>query len=451
MLKCFTLENSLQGLCHLLKKVIPEDDAFIVTTTVIDQLTGELVGEMDGVFDFSLLNNPNTAVLFQLQIKGRGTIVLDLFERDQGSQRSATAGQNIATLTEQGSSRLANQSGVAYINMNLPREDFQYLSYSILTDMFHEFGHAMNIALSHTKYQYLSGARGTTDMIEIPSHFAEQFLTDYSFVKQFALVPFSKTTQNHPGEEAKPNQTQMLPIERGIFNKMIFCDRIFEFIELEESLYFTALDVELHSFGQESQDLSEQTLLDTNYKHLCAMSVNLQAKGTSLTGKGLPSQAKSSKEIDSIIERVLFEDNYSSDECYRKVAGILFDTNDKMQHPKKADIFEKLSQQFSQEADETNYENEYELDPQKIGKLKDNYLFCRFHHLFEYEATYYSYLIAKLSSRKLFNEGLGSNEGGKLSKGNRTHMFLGRGESRLSQRESKLIFAKGGETSYSER
>lgn len=46
----------------------------------------------------------------------------------------------------------------------------------------------------------------------------------------------------------------MLPIERGIFNKMIFCDRIFEFIELEESLYFTALDVELHSFGQESQD-----------------------------------------------------------------------------------------------------------------------------------------------------------------------------------------------------
>ena len=71
--------------------------------------------------------------------------------------------------------------------------------------------------------------------------------------------------------------------------------------------------------------------------------------------------------------------------------------------------------------------------------------------MFEYEATYYSYLIAKLSSRKLFNEGLGSNEGGKVSKGNRSHMFLGRGESRLSQREAKLIFEKGGETSYSER
>ena len=53
----------------------------------------------------------------------------------------------------------------------------------MLKDMFHEFGHAINIALSHTKYQYLSGARGTTDMIEIPSHFAELFLTDYSFVR----------------------------------------------------------------------------------------------------------------------------------------------------------------------------------------------------------------------------------------------------------------------------
>jgi hypothetical protein len=45
----------------------------------------------------------------------------------------------------------------------------------------------------------------------------------------------------------------MLPIERGIFNKMIFCDKIFEFIELEESLYFTAMDVELHSYGGKKQ------------------------------------------------------------------------------------------------------------------------------------------------------------------------------------------------------
>ena len=93
-------------------------------------------------------------------------------------------------MTEQGSSRLGNKTGVAYLNMNLPREDFQYLNFTMVQNLFHEFGHALNIALSRTKYQYLSGARGTTDMIEIPSHFTELFLTDYSFVKQFALVPF---------------------------------------------------------------------------------------------------------------------------------------------------------------------------------------------------------------------------------------------------------------------
>ena len=120
--------------------------------------------------------------------------------------------------------------------------------------MFHEFGHAMNIALSNTKYQYLSGARGTTDMIEIPSHFTELFLTDYSFVKQFALVPMKPA-----GKSTSENQnlTEMLPIERSIFNKMVFCEKIFDFIELEESLYFTALDVDLHSLGKEDTNVTE--------------------------------------------------------------------------------------------------------------------------------------------------------------------------------------------------
>ena len=68
----------------------------------------------------------------------------------------------------------------------------------------------------------------------------------------------------------------MLPIERSIFNKMLFCDKIFEFIELEESLYFTGLDVELHSFGKEDAVLTREKLLETNFKHLSAMNINLK-------------------------------------------------------------------------------------------------------------------------------------------------------------------------------
>lgn len=44
------------------------------------------------------------------------------------------------------------------------------------------------MALSSTKYQYYSCARGTTDLIEIPSHLTELFLKDYRFVRKFATV-----------------------------------------------------------------------------------------------------------------------------------------------------------------------------------------------------------------------------------------------------------------------
>lgn len=63
--------------------------------------------------------------------------------------------------------------------------------------LFHEFGHALNVALARTKYQYLSGARGSTDMMEIPSHFAELYLSDYEFVKQFAVAPVEDPNSEH--------------------------------------------------------------------------------------------------------------------------------------------------------------------------------------------------------------------------------------------------------------
>lgn len=212
--------------------------------------------------------------------------------------------------------------------------------------------------------------------------------------------------------EDNPNLTQMLPIERSIFNKMLFCDKIFEFIELEESLYFTGIDVELHSYGKDDGLLSKEKLLETNYKHLSAMSINLKpiSQEPSNLGPGSLNPVSSKEEIDQILEQALFDHSYASEECYRKISNILFDTENKSngdstdqdQHQPK-NIFDKLSaeDQKSKATDEA-----YELDSSKTEQYKENYLFCRFHHLFEYEATYYSYLIAKLCSRKLFNEGL---------------------------------------------
>ena len=104
-----------------------------------------------------------------------------------------------------------------------------------------------------------------------------------------------------PMDKNESKMTQMMPIDRSIFNKMLFCERIFEFIELEESLYFTALDIELHSKGKDEQ-VDLDSILETNCKHLSAMSVNLKEGEKVLSGAGTVNPVQSTEEVDKIIE-----------------------------------------------------------------------------------------------------------------------------------------------------
>ncbi len=46
---------------------------------------------------------------------------------------------------------------------------------------------------------------------------------------------------------------------------MIFCDEIFRFLNLEETLYFTKLDIEFNSM-KEGTKIDESLLLDLNQK-----------------------------------------------------------------------------------------------------------------------------------------------------------------------------------------
>jgi hypothetical protein len=64
-----------------------------------------------------------------------------------------------------------------------------------------------------------------------------------------------------------------MPIGREIFNKMVFCEKIFQFIELEESLFFTSIDVNFHS---EKGVLDDQDLADMTYENFKQMSVFLK-------------------------------------------------------------------------------------------------------------------------------------------------------------------------------
>ena len=77
----------------------------------------------------------------------------------------------------------------------------------------------------------------------------------------------------------------MFPIKRQVFEKMMFCDQVFDWIELEESLYFTSLDVEFHS--AHSQPYSQDDLFSMNLKHISQMTVNEKCKESILPSNPL--------------------------------------------------------------------------------------------------------------------------------------------------------------------
>jgi len=52
--------------------------------------------------------------------------------------------------------------------------------------LLHEFGHAVHMFLSRTRYQNVSGYRGPLDFVETPSNLMEKFCYDYRYLRFFA-------------------------------------------------------------------------------------------------------------------------------------------------------------------------------------------------------------------------------------------------------------------------
>jgi len=83
MLTCFSLDNVLNGLTILLKDNFKHK--FTTKTIVLDEKSAEIIEEKQGydtAFATELLNEAkykNCAILFEISIEGRGTIILDLF------------------------------------------------------------------------------------------------------------------------------------------------------------------------------------------------------------------------------------------------------------------------------------------------------------------------------------------------------------------------------------
>ena len=182
MLTCFSLQNVLNGLLIFLKDVFKRQ--YTIATYILDKDSGEVMKKIENMFELEQIlksEYSDCPVIYEIDVEGRGSILMDMFTRSSKYNQHQTS-----TLTEVGCSTLENQRAVAYIVDGMDKSA-QYLSFEQVVTIFHEFGHALNIALSNTKYQYHSCARASVDISEIPSHFAELFLKDYDFVKKFAV------------------------------------------------------------------------------------------------------------------------------------------------------------------------------------------------------------------------------------------------------------------------
>jgi hypothetical protein len=181
---------------------------------------------------------------------------------------------------------------------------------------------------------------------------------------------------------------------------MIFCDEIFRFLNLEETLYFTKLDIEFNSM-KEGTKIDERLLLDLN-QQIMTNTFTCNLKGVRSSSKSVA--RASDEEIKQMVDQTI---------------------NSKEQ---VASIFESINDILFSEDSNVRESKVYEIDPEKVADFNDNYLFNKFHHLFEYDATYYSYLLAKIASQKLYsNEVNPVNSDENLTVSNQIHSLFEKG------------------------
>ncbi len=123
--------------------------------------------------------------------------VFDVFDAD-GSQLALFLADYYARDNKEGGgwmsqyvsqSKLLGQKPVVVNNLNFVKPAPgapTLLSFTEVTDLFHEFGHALHGMLSNVDYPLLSGTNVPTDFVEYPSQFNEMWARDANVVAHFA-------------------------------------------------------------------------------------------------------------------------------------------------------------------------------------------------------------------------------------------------------------------------
>jgi len=104
------------------------------------------------------------------------------------------------------------------------------ISFTDARNILHEFGHVLHASLSKTDFQSVSGCRVPLDFAEIPSHFMEYFIYEYSFCRNFMIDNKTNVAMDSKLHGLLSSQSQM-----------------FANLDLQETLHLSVFDLIVHS------------------------------------------------------------------------------------------------------------------------------------------------------------------------------------------------------------
>jgi mitochondrial intermediate peptidase len=108
-------------------------------------------------------------------------LYMDLYGKDFKAVQSAQFTIASSKLFDDGTKQLPRTAMV----LSLPaKSNVDTFSSAYAVTFFHELGHVLHSLLSETELQHFSGARGTVDYVEFPSHLFEYYVTDKSTCKE---------------------------------------------------------------------------------------------------------------------------------------------------------------------------------------------------------------------------------------------------------------------------
>jgi peptidyl-dipeptidase Dcp len=178
-----------------------------------------------------------------LPVYQKGVRTFDVFDAD-GSPLGILILDYFARPNKQGGAWMSNyidqngmfhRSAVVVNNLNIrkpPEGQPVLLSFSEVTTMFHEFGHAMHGILSHVQYPLLSGTNTAIDFVEYPSQYNEMWATDPRVLANYA--------RHYQSGAAMP---------KAMLDKLLAMDKYNQVFDTTEYLSASQLDQAWHQIA----------------------------------------------------------------------------------------------------------------------------------------------------------------------------------------------------------